>query len=125
MAHDTPASLAVAQDDLDVVTHVAMMRLPLRAAETHRLELMRMLLEAEADLSRALAAHTHCALVNFRGSHGTSDLGGEARLLWEALERYTELVADVAAEYRLAVRHPIPPLELLPASPDQPRLGVG
>jgi hypothetical protein len=97
---------AIAPDDLDVLAEVAMMRLPLRAAESQRIEAMRVLLEAAAELSRALASHTHCALVNFRGSHGAGDLRAETDALSAALDRYARLVRETAAEYRRLVRDP-------------------
>lgn len=106
---------AIGYDDLAVLTEVAMIRLPLRAPEVHRLQRMQMLLDAEAELARAMAAHTHCGRVNFRGSHGAGDLGAETDAFFAALDRYAQLVRDVASEYRRFVTAPSAPLDLLPA----------
>lgn len=104
-----PTGVTIAHEDLATTAEVAMLRFPLRAAESHRLERMRTLLEAATDLAKRLEAHTHCALVNYRGSHGTGDLLAETEALSTALDRYGRLVAEVALEYRGAGRLVAPP----------------
>jgi hypothetical protein len=110
-----PSRVTIAHDDLVLLAEVAMLRFPLRGAESHRLEQMRTVLDAAADLARALESHTHCALVNHRGSHGTGDLAAETVLLSAALQRFGWLVAETAAEYRRFAREravPVDPLAL-------------
>src|ERR671917_21202 len=96
----TQDSEVIAYDDLAAINAVAMMRLPLRAAEAERLARMRQLLDAASDLSKALSAHTHCALVNCRGTYGAGSLDVEAEALARALREYAMLVRKVAADYR-------------------------
>ena len=99
----SPASLSgvtIAHADLALLAEVAMLRFPLRAPEGHRLERMRTVLDAAAALARTLEAHTHCALVNHRGSHGTGDLVAETAALSAAFQRFGQLVAETADEYR-------------------------
>ena len=105
-----PTAVAIAHEDLAVLSVVAMLRYPVRTAEQHRLERMRAVLDAASELSRRLESHTHCALVNYRGSHGTGDLVAETEALSAALQRYGQLVAETAVEYRRAAR----PLAELP-----------
>jgi hypothetical protein len=104
MSASFPIGVTISHDDLALLAEVAMLRFPSRAAEGHRLERMRGVLEAAADLSKTLEAHTHCALVNFRGSHGTGDLVAETRTLSAALHRFGQAVGETAAEYRHALR---------------------
>jgi hypothetical protein len=116
---------AIAHDDLRVLAELAMMRFPLRAAESHRLESMRAVLEAASELSRTLAAHTHCALVNFRGSHGAGDLVSETEAFSAALERYAQLVKETAGEFRRHMRPPVVSEARLPVAAGYPELLVG
>jgi hypothetical protein len=113
---DTPTrpGTAIAHDDLVVLTEAVMARLPLRGAEAQRVERMQALLDAAAELTGALAAHTHCARVHLRGTHGIGDLAAETETLVVALERYARLVREVGLEYGRLVRTPVMPLELLP-----------
>ena len=104
MSSLVPTGVHIAHDDLALLAEVAMMRFPLRAAESYRLERMRTVLEAAVDLTRTLEAHTHCALVNYRGSHGVGDLGTETEALSLALQRFGRVVSETAAEYRRSVR---------------------
>ena len=99
-----PIGVHIAHDDLTLLAEVAMMRFPLRAAESYRLERMRTVLEAAVDLSRTLESHTHCALVNYRGTHGVGDLVAETEALSAALQRFGRVVSETAAEYRRGVQ---------------------
>ena len=99
-----PTAVAIAHEDLAVLSVVAMLRYPVRAAEQHRLDRMRAVLDAASELSRRLESHTHCALVNYRGSHGTGDLVAETEALSAAFQRFGQLVAETAIDYRRAAR---------------------
>jgi hypothetical protein len=114
-----PTAVAIAHEDLAVLSVVAMLRYPVRTAEQHRLDRMRAVLEAASELSRRLESHTHCTLVNYRGSHGAGDLVAETEALSAALQRYGQLVAETALEYRRAAR----PLADLPEPRLEPRGG--
>jgi hypothetical protein len=113
----------IAHEDLALLAEVAMMRFPLRAAESHRLERMRTLLEAASDLTRTLEAYTHSTLVNYRGSHGTGDLVADSATLGVALHRFGQIVGETAAAYRRAGRGAMPD-EMLPI-PVATELGAG
>jgi hypothetical protein len=123
MSSISPTGVAIAHEDLALLSVVAMLRYPVRAAESHRLERMRSVLDAAADLARRLEAHTHCALVNYRGSHGTGDLVAETEALSAALQRFGRLVAETAIEYRRAAR-PAVPADVLVAPRPAANLGV-
>lgn len=113
MSSPFPTGVAIAHEDLALLSVVAMLRYPVRAAESHRLEQMHAVLDAAAELARRLETHTHCALVNYRGSHGTGDLVAETEALSAALQRYGRLVAETAIEYRRVARPAVAPAELL------------
>ena len=88
----TPPEATISLEELQIVTQLGLLRLPTQEAETKRVTLMRALVAAEADLNRALSAHTRCFLVNCQGSHGTGNLAYETEQLHAALTRYAELV---------------------------------
>jgi hypothetical protein len=92
-------SAAFQRRELDAVRRVVLMRLPQHTAEWHRLQRMRALIDAASELSRVLASHTRCTLVDCGGSQGTGDLAAETERLFEALERYADVVRDIAVEY--------------------------
>jgi hypothetical protein len=113
-----PRSVVVAREDLHVLAELASMRLPLRAPESRRLERMRTLLVASSELCRALSAHTHCALVNCQGSHGTGSLQEEGEALFQALSRYGTLLHEMVSDYQhLTEETPAPVLTLESAGP--------
>ena len=118
----TQANVTISRDDLHALAELATMRLPLRAPESRRIERMRTLLVASSELCRALSAHTHCALVNCQGSHGTGSLEEEGEALFTAMERYAALMRDIVADYEhLTGDTPAPSLRL---EPDTGRLEV-
>jgi hypothetical protein len=114
MSSSFATGVTITHADLDLLAEVAMLRFPLRAAESHRLEQMRAVLDAGADLARALESHTHCALVNHRGSHGTGDLAAETAILAAAFQRFGRLVAETAGEYRRFARESAVPADVFP-----------
>jgi hypothetical protein len=110
----SPTGVTIAHADLALLAEVAMLRFPLRAAEAHRLERMRAVIDAAADLAKRLEAHTHCAMVNYRGTHGTGDLTAEAAALSTAFQRFGRLVAETAIEYRRTGRPAVAPPDSFP-----------
>ena len=100
MPRSTEPSATVTREDLETLAQVAMLRFPLRASESRRLERMRTLLAAGAELGRALGSYTHCGLVNCQGSHGVGSLCDEGEAFYAAFVRYTELMHEIAEEYR-------------------------
>jgi hypothetical protein len=112
----TEATASFAQQDLDAVSDVAMMRLPLRAAEWQRLQRMRALLDAATELTRQFGSYTQCMLVNCGGSHGVGDLSAETEAMFGALERYATVVREIAAEYARMRTTRVPDLGLLAGS---------
>ncbi|MGZ8376666.1 MAG: hypothetical protein ACXWZS_07035 [Gemmatirosa sp.] len=100
MLPSTAPSASLAREDLATLAQVAMLRFPLRAAESRRLERMRVLLAASAELGRALNAYTHCGLVNCQGSHGVGSLGTEGEAFYTAFVQYADLMRETAAEFR-------------------------
>jgi hypothetical protein len=114
MSAFSPSGVTIAHADLELLAEVAMLRFPLRGAESHRLEQMRAVLDAAADLARTLESHTHCTLVNHRGSHGTGDLAAETAALSAAFQRFGRLVAETATEYRRFTRERAVPVDRFP-----------
>src|SRR5688500_7602269 len=100
MHRPTEPSATVTREDLETLAQVAMLRFPLRASEARRLERMRAVLAAGAELGRTLGSYTHCGLVNCQGSHGVGSLCAEGEAFFAAFVRYTELMHEVAEEYR-------------------------
>jgi hypothetical protein len=108
-----PAQAAIACDDLATLAEVAMLRFPLRAAESRRLERMRAVLAASTELGQAVSAYTHCALVNCQGSHGVGSVREQGVAFYAALERYAVLVRELADDYRQYTGEPgVGPLTL-------------
>ena len=93
-------SACISREDLATLAQVATLRFPLRAAESHRLERMRTLLAAGAELGRTLNAYTHCGLVNCQGTHGVGSLGAEGEAFYTAFVQYADLMREIAAEFR-------------------------
>ena len=100
MQVSTQASVTITREELQALAELATMRLPLRAPEARRVERMRTLLVASSELCRTLGAHTHCALVNCQGSHGTGSLEHEGEALFGALQQYAALLHELVADYR-------------------------
>lgn len=127
MHRSTAPSATVTREDLMTLAQVAELRLPLRAAESRRLERMRALLAAGTELGRALGAYTHCGLVNCQGSHGVGSLCNEGEAFLAAFVRYTALMREIADEYRPFTEDAPIPLAfagLDPIGAPQPRLEV-
>ena len=103
--------VVIEHDDMQVVAEAMMLRLQLRGSEARRIERMRQLLTTASDLCRALSAHTHHALVNCQGSHGTWDLERDTRELHDAFAAYGSLVRDIAREYRAVAREAAVPAD--------------
>ena len=120
MHPSTEPSATVTREDLETLAQVAMLRFPLRASESRRLERMRTLLAAGTELGRALSSYTHCGLVNCQGSHGVGSLCNEGEAFFAAFVRYTELMHEIAEEYRHFTQDA--PSPLLAVGADQPQL---
>jgi hypothetical protein len=98
--------------DLQALAQISTLRLPLREAESRRAARVRAVLAAGSDLSRQLAAHTHCLLVNCQGSHGTGDLERETAELHAAAARYVALVGELVRDYGRLLDPPAPRLDV-------------
>ena len=118
----TDDTITISRQDLQALAELATMRLPLRAPESRRVERMRTLLVASSELCRTLGAHTHCALVNCQGSHGTGSLEREGEALFAAIQQYAELLHELVADYRHLTGDSAPPTLVLESG--SPRLGV-
>ena len=107
-----PDAIAIGLTDLGTLAKVAMLRLPLRAPETERCASVAALLDAEADLARALAAHVHSTRVNFCGTHGAGSLTDDTEALGLALRRFSADVRAFAARYGHLLEPVLPPMKL-------------
>ena len=116
---------AIACVDLAVLSEVALLRLPPGPAESHRSERMRAVVDAEAALARALAAHARCAAVHDRGSHGAARLDAATETLCAALATYAHLVQRIATEYRRSLSVPDAPLAAFPGADASAQLLAG
>jgi hypothetical protein len=103
MTDNTPPSVVIHQEDLRVAAHAMLLRLPLRTPETRRIARVRELLDVSSELTRLMAAQTHCGRVQCQGSHGTGDLVAQTETLYESLAVFGALVQEIAREYRKVV----------------------
>lgn len=94
-------------DDLRALAALGLLRLPAGEAEARRAARMRTMVDAASQLTRAVAAHTHCLLVNCQGSHGTGNLADETERLHAALAEYGELVRELGREGRHLLGSPV------------------
>lgn len=112
---EIPAVCLISREDLQIVAELVEMRLPLRGPEQRRVQRARDVLAAEAELARAITAHTQHALISCQGSHGAADLARDTATLCAALAHYAAIVREVADEYRSLVQAGDAPLPLLRA----------
>lgn len=115
---EIPATTVISREDLQIVAEMVEMRLPLRAPEQRRVARAREVLAAEAELARAVSAHTQHALISCQGSHGAANLAEDTAALYAALVGYAAIVREVADEYRTLVHASETPLPLLQAFQD-------
>ena len=115
---EVPLTSAISREDLQIVAEMVEMRLPLRTPEQRRVQRARDVLAAEAELARAISAHTQHALISCQGSHGAANLAQDTAVLYVALAIYAAIVREVADEYRSLVHASALPLPLLQAFQD-------
>jgi len=115
---ELPLTTSISRENLQIVAEMVEMRLPLRAPEQRRVARAREVLAAEAELARAVSAHTQHALISCQGSHGAANLTVDTAALYAALANYAAIIRDVADEYRALVRDAEAPLPLLRAFQD-------
>jgi uncharacterized membrane protein YccC len=90
-------------EDLRELAEIGLLRLPVQEAESRRAKRMQAVVASASELSRRLASHTHCMLVNCQGSHGVGNLVEESEQLHSALTQYAELVRSVVTDCRRAI----------------------
>lgn len=115
---EIPMTTAISREDLQIVAEIVEMRLPLRAPEQRRVARARQVLAAEAELARAISAHTQHALISCQGSHGAANLAQDTAALYAALAGYAAIIREVADEYRSLVNASDAPFPLLQAFRD-------
>jgi hypothetical protein len=115
---EIPLTTSISRENLQIVAEMVEMRLPLRAPEQRRVARAREVLAAEAELARAVSAHTQHALISCQGSHGAANLAADTATLYAALSAYAAVIRDVADEYRALVHAGEAPLPLLQAFQD-------
>ena len=115
---EIPQTTVISREDLQIVAEMVEMRLPLRTPEQRRVQRAREVLAAEAELARAVSAHTQHALISCQGSHGAANIGQDTAALYAALANYAAVIREVADEYRALVRASDVPLPLLEAFQD-------
>jgi hypothetical protein len=115
---EIPMTTVISGVDLQIVAEMVEMRLPLRAPEQRRVARARQVLAAEAELARAVSAHTQHALISCQGSHGAANLAADTAALYAALVGYAAIIREVADEYRALVNASETPLPLLQAFQD-------
>jgi hypothetical protein len=98
MEPGTPSETTIRLEDLRVITDLGLLRLPAGDAEARRATAMRALADAAVELTRALASHTRCFLVNCQGSHGAGNLADETEHFHLALAQYAALVRATVHE---------------------------
>jgi len=115
---EIPQTTVISREDLQIVAEMVEMRLPLRAPEQRRVARARQVLAAEAELARAVSAHTQHALISCQGSHGAANIPDDTAALYAALVNYAAVIRDVADEYRTLANASDVPLPLLQAFQD-------
>lgn len=115
---EIPQTTVISREDLQIVAEMVEMRLPLRAPEQRRVSRARQVLAAEAELARAVTAHTQHALISCQGSHGAANIANDTAALYAALVSYAAVIRDVADEYRALVTASEAPLPMLHAFQD-------
>jgi len=92
--------VSLSRQDFALVAKAVIDRFSFRAAEAHRLAIVRELLATTAELNRTLTTHTHRALVHCQGSHGVGDIKADTDALFDALNAYATSVRNTADSYR-------------------------
>ena len=95
-----PSEATIRLEDLQMIAHLGLLRHATADAEARRAKAMRAVADAAAELTRALASHTRCFLVNCQGSHGAGNLLEETEQLHAALARYDAIVQHTVRERR-------------------------
>lgn len=67
--------------------------------ESDRMQLSREFLHAAFELERAVHRHSHCALVNHRGTIGANSLVAATNSLFEALSEYAATMHEMALRF--------------------------
>ena len=98
--HHGVETVSMRVDDLRHVADLARLRIPFGDEERHRVERMRAVLRAAAELNRSLSAYTHHAMIDCHGTTGAADLDADAIALGEALSAFSFRVREITEEYR-------------------------
>ena len=96
------ARVTLSRDDLLAAAEHIEARASDAEDELARLIVVRRLVAASFELSRALRAQTQCALVNHCGQPGSGSLREATAYLWDAFAAYAQNCHEVAAQAQLA-----------------------
>ena len=90
----------ISSRDLEILTELVLARFPSGEAEAARISEIRRVLAAASEVQRALEIHTHCVLVDHRGTQGFNDLRSASRQLLSAFDDYTRVLRKVSDQYQ-------------------------
>ena len=104
MIETMDARVLLSREDLLTNAQLIELRASDPESERTRLVLARRFIAASFELTRALRAHTQCALVNHAGTAGTQSLEEAMEALFCRLSEYALRCREVAAEARKTLK---------------------
>jgi hypothetical protein len=92
--------ITIRDQDIETLTELVLARFPSAQGEAARIDEVRSVLAVASDLRHAHDLHTHCIVVDHRGTRGSNDVRAAGQHLIRALEAYGRALRE------LAERHP-------------------
>jgi uncharacterized protein YcaQ len=91
---------SIRRGDLQRVADLVRLRIPQESEERKRVDRMRQVLHAAAEMNRSLSTYLHHALVDCHGTTGAADLDGDADALANAIGSFSAQLERITDEYR-------------------------
>jgi len=98
---------SIRRGDLHRVADLVRLRIPQQSEERRRVDRMREVLLAAAEMNRTLSTYLQHALVDCHGTTGAADLDADADALANAIGSFSEHLEHITHEYR-TVLTPVP-----------------
>ena len=91
---------SIRRGDLQRVADLARLRIPQQSEESRRVDQMRQLLRAAAQMNRSLSTYVHDVLVDCHGTTGAADLDADVAALADAIGAFSSQLEHITDEYR-------------------------
>ena len=91
---------SIRRGDLQRVAVLARLRIPQQSEEKRRVDRMRQVLHAAAEMNRSLSTYLQHALVDCHGTTGANDLDADAQALGDAISSFSAHLERITDEYR-------------------------